>query len=79
MANDFEFERSPIKILELFQEAQKNGLDIHPNALRLLGRSLRRVDAELRANDRANKIFFEVLTSTMEPAIALRRMNESGV
>ena len=79
VANDFEFERSPIKILELFQEAQKNGLDIHPNALRLLGRSLKRVDAELRANDRANKIFFEVLTSTMEPAIALRRMNESGV
>ena len=79
VANDCEFERSPIKILELFREAQKNGLDVHPNALRLLGRSLKRVDAKLRADDRANKIFFEILTSTSEPAIALRRMNESGV
>ncbi|MEE2694611.1 MAG: [protein-PII] uridylyltransferase [Pseudomonadota bacterium] len=79
VANDCAFEQKPIRILELFREAQKNGLDVHPNALRLLGRSLARIDAKLRADDLANKIFFEILTSNKEPAIALRRMNESGV
>ena len=79
VASDFVFERKPVKTIELFRQAQEHRLDIHPNALRLLGRSLKKVDASLRSDFEANEIFFEILTSRRDPAVALRRMNESGV
>jgi [protein-PII] uridylyltransferase len=79
IADDFEFERNPVATIELFQQAQKHRLDIHPNALRLLAGSLNKIGASLRSDVEANKIFFEILTSRQDPATALRRMNESGV
>ena len=41
--------------------------------------SLRLVDAKLRDNPEANRLFLEILTSKKNPEIALRRMNEAGV
>jgi len=40
---------------------------------------LRLVDAKLRENPEANRLFLEILTSRKSPEIALRRMNEAGV
>ena len=65
--------------LRLFHVAQKHGLDIHPHALRLITQSLKLIDAELRDNPEANRLFIEILTSSKDPEIALRRMNEAGV
>ena len=58
---------------------QEHGLDIHPHALRLITQSLKLIDAELRANPEANRLFLEILTSRKDPETTLRRMNEAGV
>jgi [protein-PII] uridylyltransferase len=77
-SEDF-FKSDPVALLRLFHVAQQNGLDIHPRALRRAGQSLRLIDAQLREEPGANRLFLEILTSPKEPETALRRMNEAGV
>ena len=80
VASDDQFAKDPVALLRLFYVAQKEGLDIHPHALRLITQSLKLIDAELRADPEANRLFVEILTaSNVNPEIALRWMNESGV
>src|SRR5690606_19987668 len=55
------------------------GLEFHPDALKLLTRSLRLVDRNLRRNEEANRLFMQVLTSSRSPELNLRRMNEAGL
>jgi len=76
---DDAFERDPVNLIRLFWIADKSNLTIHPNATRLVTRSLKRIDASLREDKEANRLFLETLTSTNAPEIALRRMNEAGV
>jgi [protein-PII] uridylyltransferase len=73
------FEKDPIKLIGLFHAAHKHKLDIHPEALRLMTRSLRLIDDKLRANPEANRLFMELLASEDDSEFWLRRMNESGV
>ena len=73
------FETNPVKMIELFGVAQQHELDIHPRALRLITRSLKKIDAAMRANRQANRYFLEILTSKKDPETTLRRMNEAGV
>jgi [protein-PII] uridylyltransferase len=73
------FKRDPVGLIRLFHVAQEHDLDIHPRALRAVTQSLRLVDAKLRDNPEANRLFLEILTSRKNPEIALRRMNEAGV
>jgi [protein-PII] uridylyltransferase len=73
------FKKNPVKILALFHTAQEAGLDIHPKALRAVRRNLRLVDARLRENPEANRLFLEMLTSAKDPETTLRRLNEAGV
>jgi [protein-PII] uridylyltransferase len=79
VARESAFRDDPVNLIRLFHVAQEHELDIHPRALRLITRSLRLIDADLRANAEANRLFMEILTSRKEPEIALRRMNEAGV
>ncbi len=73
------FREAPIEMLRLFHLADRNGLDIHPHALRLITRSLGMIDRRLRADAQANQLFVEILCSEHDPETALRRMNEAGV
>ena len=73
------FERDPVNLIRLFWIADRSNLPIHPNATRLVTQSLKRIDAALRENKEANRLFLETLTSRNAPEIALRRMNEAGV
>jgi [protein-PII] uridylyltransferase len=77
-SKDF-FKDDPVALLRLFHVAQEQEIDIHPHALRAVTQSLRLANAELRENPEANRLFLEILTSTKEPEIALRRMNEAGL
>jgi [protein-PII] uridylyltransferase len=79
VATESAFRDDPINLLRLFHVAQEHGLDIHPHALRLVTQSLKLIDARLRADPEANRLFMEMLTSRKEPEITLRRMNEAGV
>jgi [protein-PII] uridylyltransferase len=73
------FTRDPVNLIRIFHLAQKHNLAFHPDSMRALTRSLKLVDASLRENEEANRLFLEILTSKNDPETVLRRMNEAGV
>ena len=73
------FERDPVSLIRVFAIADKYKLDIHPNTMREMTRSLNLINADLRSNDEANQLFLQILTSKKSPERTLRRMNEAGV
>jgi len=74
-----DFKNDPTKLLKLFAEAQRLELDIHPHALRRVTESLRLINADLRDDEDANRLFMQILTSKKDPEISLKRLNEAGV
>jgi [protein-PII] uridylyltransferase len=79
VADDQVFRRDPVNLLRLFWFADRHGLEFHPDALKLLTRSLRLVDKSLRRNAEANRLFLDILTSDRFAEHNLRRMNEAGL
>jgi [protein-PII] uridylyltransferase len=79
VAHEDVFRADPVNFLRLFHAAQENELDVHPAALRLITQQLGGVDAALRENPEANRLFLEMLTSRHDPAKTLTRLNEAGV
>ena len=77
--NDNFFRKDPVGLIRLFHVAQQHDLDIHPRALRAATQSLKLIDARLREDPEANRLFLEILTARKDPEIVLRRMNEAGV
>src|SRR5215468_5816645 len=73
------FKRDPVNLIRFFARAEQTGAFYHPNAVRLLRRSLRLIDDKLRNDPEANRIFLEMLCSDKNPEPTLRRMNEAGV
>jgi [protein-PII] uridylyltransferase len=73
------FKRDPVNLIRLFYLAHKHNLAIHPDAMRAATRSLKLIDADVRADAEANRLFLEILTSKNEAETVLRRMNEAGV
>jgi [protein-PII] uridylyltransferase len=73
------FTRDPVNLIRFFAKAEETNSFFHPNALRLLRRSLRLVDDRLRNDPEANRIFLEMLCSPKNSEPTLRRMNEAGV
>ncbi len=73
------FRRDPVNLIRIFHLADRHGLAFHPDAMRAATRSLRLVDARLRGDAEANRLFLEILTSRNDPERVLRRMNETGV
>ncbi|WP_440635872.1 [protein-PII] uridylyltransferase [Bradyrhizobium sp. PUT101] len=72
------FKHDPVNLIRIFRLAQKNNLAFHPDAMRDVTRSLGLINAQLRENPEANRLFMEILTSE-NAEIVLRRMNETGV
>lgn len=79
VGSDTLFEKQPAKMLRLFHLAQEQGLDIHPEALRLVRRNLKLIDARLRNDPDANRLFMDMLCSVNDPETTLRRLNEADV
>ena len=73
------FKSDPVNLIRIFHIADAKSIDIHPDALRTITRSLDLVDDALRANPVANKLFLEILSSRSDPERVLRLMNEAGV
>ncbi len=73
------FKRDPVNLIRIFHLAQKNNLAFHPDAMRAITRSLKLIDAKLRDNEEANRLFLDILISKNDPETVLRRMNEAGV
>jgi [protein-PII] uridylyltransferase len=79
VADEEVFKRDPVNLLRLFWFADRHGLEYHPDALKLLTRSLKLVDRNLRRSEEANRLFMDILTSDRDPELNLRRMNEAGL
>jgi [protein-PII] uridylyltransferase len=79
VADDKVFERDPVNLIRLFAQAEHLGVELHPDAIRLLRRSLRLIDEKLRDDPEANRIFLELLSGPTNPESTLRRMNDAGV
>ncbi|EXL03184.1 [protein-PII] uridylyltransferase [Aquamicrobium defluvii] len=79
VADDKVFERDPVNLVRLFWFADRHGLEFHPDALKLVTRSLWLVDKALRRNGEVNRLFLDILTSDRYAELNLRRMNEAGL
>ena len=79
VADETVFQRDPRNLLRIFHLAQKYNLAFHPDAMHLATRSLKLIDAPLREDPEANRLFLEILTSKNDAETVLRRMNEAGV
>lgn len=77
--NDDFLRADPVRMIEIFALADKQGLEIHPNAMRVLNRDAVLITAKVRNDPRANALFLDVLTSPRDPETVLRWMNEAGV
>ena len=72
------FRKDPQRLIEIFQLAIDNGLEVHPAAMRRAARDAGLV-RELRDDPRANAMFLDILTHRDRPDIVLRWMNDTGV
>jgi [protein-PII] uridylyltransferase len=79
ITSDDIFEKDPVNLLRLFWLADRHGLEYHPDALKLVTRSLGLIDRTLRRDEEANRMFMDILTSDRNPELNMRRMNEAGV
>ncbi|MCC5991250.1 MAG: [protein-PII] uridylyltransferase [Rhodobacteraceae bacterium] len=79
VADPEDFLRDPLNLLRIFEEGLVTGYLLHPNAMRLVAANLHLIDAGLREDKEARKLFLRMLLKHGNPERALRRMNELGV
>ena len=73
------FKADPVNMIRIFHIADAKKVDVHPDALRTITRSLDLIDDRVRQDPEANRLFLEILTSRADPERTLRLMNEAGV
>ena len=73
------FTHDPVNLLRIFHIADEKNIDVHPDALRTITRSLDLITDDVREDPEANRTFLSILSSRRDPERALRWMNESGV
>ncbi len=73
------FRSDPVNMIRIFHIADAKKVDVHPDALRTITRSLEFIDDDVRRDPEANRLFLEILSSRNDPERALRLMNEAGV
>lgn len=79
VTNPNAFSQKPIRIMRLFEIAQRNLLSIHPDTLRLVTQNLTLINNEFREDTRITAIFLLMLNGKRAVAWVLRRMNDAGV
>jgi [protein-PII] uridylyltransferase len=79
IASDEVFARDPVNLIRIFREAGRHDLAFHPDALRLITKSLKLVDKTLQNDPEANRLFLEILCDPEDSEYVLRHMNEAGV
>lgn len=73
------FADDPVRLVEVFQIAESEGLEVHPETMRQADRDSKLIDASVRKDKRANVLFLDLLAGRKDPETALRWMNEAGV
>ena len=73
------FAEEPARLIRIFQVADANDLDLHPDAFAAVNRSLNLIGAKLRRDPAAARAFLDVLARGQETFRTLTLMNEAGV
>lgn len=73
------FAEHPARLLMLFRTADSRNLDLHPDALTAVNRSLSLVVPTLRRDPEATRAFLDVLAQGQRPYRTLSLMNETGL
>lgn len=73
------FTQDPVRLIEIFRVAEREGLEIHPATTRMIRRDSGLIQRPIRRDKRANALFLELLAGRKDPETALRWMNEAGV
>ena len=73
------FKKDPVRLIEIFQLAEANNLEIHPETMRQANRDSGLIKQEVREDPRANALFLELLAGRNDPEMVLRWMNEADV
>ncbi|MDE1467374.1 [protein-PII] uridylyltransferase [Aurantiacibacter sp. D1-12] len=73
------FATDPVRLIELFAIAEREGLEVHPGTIRIARRDAALITAKVRKDKRANALFLDVLAGKNDPETVLRWMNEAGV
>jgi len=73
------FRQDPVRLIEIFQIAEEEGFEIHPETMRMASRDASLIREEVRQDPRANELFLRVLAGRRDPETVLRWMNEAGV
>ncbi len=73
------FAADPVRLIEVFAIAEREGLEVHPATIRIARRDAALIDGKVRKDPRANKLFIDLLTGRKDPETVLRWLNEAGV
>ena len=73
------FAKDPVRLVEIFQLAEAEELEVHPETMRLANRESGLIDKAVRRDPRANALFLDLLAGRNDPESALRWMNEANV
>ncbi len=73
------FRKDPVRLIEVFQIAEEDGFEVHPETMRMARRDSELVKEDTRRDPRANALFLRLLTGRNDPETVLRWLNEAGV
>ncbi len=73
------FAKDPVRLIEVFQIAEAENLEVHPATMRQADRDSGLITAKIRKDPRANALFLDLLSGRNDPETVLRWMNEAGV
>ena len=73
------FARDPVNLIRMYWLAGRDGVALHPDLVHLAISHLYMVDANLREDREANRLFLDILTSRNSAEAVLRLMNDAGV
>ncbi len=73
------FQQDPVRLVEVFQIAEEEGYEIHPETMRMASRDATLIKDDVRKDPRANALFLKLLAGHRDPETVLRWMNETGV
>ena len=73
------FRKDPVRLVEIFQIAEAEQLEIDPKTMRQADRDSGLINEEVRGSTRANALFLDLLAGRNDPETVLRWMNEAGV
>ncbi|MEM7328028.1 MAG: [protein-PII] uridylyltransferase [Pseudomonadota bacterium] len=69
----------PSILLQLFQIADQQGADVHPDALTVATRNEKLINSKNRTNPAMVDVFLDILLNSENLGLTLNRMNEAGV